>query len=187
MTDQPDWEPTPSIIPREIKVACREARKKRDRELSEWETKMEDEIWNPERNPETMTEPERPLRDRLLIEAGESFEAHSNLFLEAVDKIDHLSKHRIATGCHNTDDLNEIAELKAANAKQKQVINDWIGHPDSGMENTYESIVEKQQRVVETYRKCLAVAEGRLRQTLDTPNSAVLAEIANIKKEGGIG
>jgi len=103
---------------------------------------------------------QRPLRDRLLIEAGESFEEHSKLFLEAVDKIDQLFQHREATGCHNTMDLQEIGELR--------------------------DLVVQRQGEIRTLCRCLKLAEGRLRQTLDTPNSMVLAEIANIKKEGGI-
>jgi len=107
-----------------------------------------------------MNDKERPLRDRLLIEAGESFEAHAKLFLEAVDELDRLAKNREATGCHNTMDLQEIGELR--------------------------DLVVQRQGEIRTLYRCLKLAEGRLRQTLDTPNSMVLAEIANIKKEGGI-
>jgi len=127
-----------------------------------------------------MTETQRPLRDRLLCMYGHTQES---MIMEAVDELDRLSKHREATGCHNTDDLNEIAELKAANAKQKQVIGDWIGHPGSGMENSYELIVEKQQRAIETYRKCLKDAEGTLKEHSFT---STLKRIRQIKQEGGI-
>jgi len=182
MTDMPDHTPMENPTPHITWTAYREATEKRDRELSEWETKMEDEIWNPER----MTEPERqPLRDRLLYAAGKHNKDDELLTLlsKAVEAIDFLTKHYEATNYYSIGDLNEMAELKAANAKQKQVIDDWIGHPGSGMENSYELIVEKQQRAIETYRKCLKDAEGTLKEHSFT---STLKRIRQIKEEGGI-
>jgi len=139
-----------------------------------------------------MTDKQRPLRDRALVLCGQLNE-REGCFSEAcivhdlIDELDRLLNQfpLVVTAKKDAqvEMRKEIEELKAANAKQKQVINDWIGHPESGMENSYESIVEKQQRCIETYRKCLEIAERQLNLS---KRNGVLSAIQQIKKEGGI-